>query len=184
MDFTKPELEAVLFAASRDGSRFNLNGVLVEKARIVATDGHRLHMIDAGEDVLPSEVPSKPVILARTDLVDLQRSIKNGDRVTMKPDPEVRGSELVRVLVADGKHSDVAVIDGEYPKYRDVLKSTDGKPVATITINAHYLKDACMAVIKAGGHRGSAMKLEVFDELSPIRITAGPVTCVLMPMRA
>ena len=59
MRFNKAQLAAVLAAASKDETRYNLNGVLFESERLVATDGHRLHMVDGDKTTQET-----PVIIA------------------------------------------------------------------------------------------------------------------------
>ena len=70
--------ERTIYAASADETRYNLNGVYVEqltdsgKTRMVATDGHRLAIVDR---VLGSSLSGleSGVIIPRKGLVELKR---------------------------------------------------------------------------------------------------------------
>jgi DNA polymerase III subunit beta len=67
-------IEATLFAVSLDETRFNLSGVYAESCegslRMVATDGHRLALIDR---TVEGELPKKGVILPRKGLAEVKK---------------------------------------------------------------------------------------------------------------
>jgi DNA polymerase III subunit beta len=114
-------LEKTLFASSNDDSRFNLNGVLLEKneskTRFVSTDGHRLALIE--EDA--SIAPEPRVIAPKKGLTELKRLLEG-----LKEQVGV-GFEQKNLLVkAEGLMMSIRLVDGDYPDYRRVLpKPTD-----------------------------------------------------------
>ena len=61
MNIPRNALKAVSLAMANRDVRFYLNGLLIQcsgrTVRLVATDGHRLHMID-----LPQDVPCPPLV--------------------------------------------------------------------------------------------------------------------------
>jgi len=76
--FLSQMIERTIYAASADETRYNLNGVYVEqladlgKTRMVATDGHRLAIVDRllGDSLAGLE---SGVIIPRKGLVELKR---------------------------------------------------------------------------------------------------------------
>ncbi len=113
-------IDSTLFAVSSDETRINLSGVFVENhqgmLRMVATDGHRLALIDRKVE---GKVPEKGAILPRKGLYEAKRILEEGvgeqDEATLSIDGSIakitqRGSELVMRL-----------IEGEFPDYRQVI---------------------------------------------------------------
>jgi DNA polymerase-3 subunit beta len=109
-------LEKTIFASSNDDSRFNLNGVLVEKnekqTRFVATDGHRLALIDEEIDI---SIPTK-VIVPKKGLMELKRLLESS-----KETVEI-GFELKNLVIKSPKAMmTIRLIEGDYPDYLRVL---------------------------------------------------------------
>src|SRR5258706_123353 len=73
-------IESTLFAVSLDETRISLSGVYVENhdgaLRMVATDGHRLALIDRKLD---GSVPDKGAILPRKGLMEAKKLLEGGD---------------------------------------------------------------------------------------------------------
>ena len=77
-------IERTMYSASVDETRYNLNGVYFEvlkeseKIRMVATDGHRLALVDRG---IGSEVEglASEVIIPRKGLAELKRLVDEED---------------------------------------------------------------------------------------------------------
>ncbi len=98
-------VDKTLFASSNDESRFNLNAVLFEQAeekiKLVATDGHRLAMIDEDLGML---LPVKKVVVPKRSLLELKRMLENvKEEIALGFDPKKHG-HLHRSL-----HDDCAV---------------------------------------------------------------------------
>ena len=121
----KEMIEKTVFASSTDETRYNINGVFVEKdgtkIRMVATDGHRLAVIEKN-----SEWPAlnKGVILPRKGILELKKFL----------DDAVEGAFSLAFTVNSmivKKDSTVLVIrliDGEFPDYKQVIpKGNDSK---------------------------------------------------------
>lgn len=112
-------IEKSLFAASTDDSRFNLNGVLFEqvegKTRLVATDGHRLALINEETGIsLQSRIigPKKGLLELRRILEGLKGDVQLGFE---KKNLFIRTERMVMT---------VRLIDGDYPDYRKVIPGT------------------------------------------------------------
>lgn len=113
-------IESTIFAVSMDETRFNLSGVYVEDhdgwLRMVATDGHRLAMIDGKVE---GKLPEKGAILPRKGLAEVLKLLESG---TEKTDPVTFLLEGSIAKVVRG-HSELfmRLIDGEFPDYRQVI---------------------------------------------------------------
>ena len=127
-------IEKTVFAASNEESRYHLNGVLFAQAkqagkdalRMVATDGHRLSMIDRENQKIRG-VEEKGVIIPKKGVLEIRRII--GDR----------DGEEEMVIYFNGTHgffkmgkslTVIRLIDGEFPEYEQVIpKGNDKKLV-------------------------------------------------------
>lgn len=113
-------IESTLFAVSFDETRLNLSGVFVENQqgalRMVATDGHRLALIDRKID---GKVPDKGVILPRKGLMEARKllEVKDGDEDIVKL--TVDGS--IAKIMRGRAELFMRLIEGEFPDYRQVI---------------------------------------------------------------
>ncbi|MBI4963542.1 MAG: DNA polymerase III subunit beta [Desulfomonile tiedjei] len=123
-------IDKTIFASSSDDSRFNLNGVLFEQAedttRLVATDGHRLAMINQ-----KIAVPfTSKVLVPKKGLQELRRLLENlKDEISM-------GFEKKNLFVkTDQFMMTVRLIDGDYPDYRKVIPEAGDRVVKANRVN-------------------------------------------------
>ncbi len=109
-------IEKTMFASSSDDSRFNLNGILFEQegdnTKLVATDGHRLALIN-GE--LGIRLKSN-LIVPRKGLVELKRLLEG-----LKEEVSVGFEEKNLLISTDRLMMTVRLIDGDFPDYRKVI---------------------------------------------------------------
>jgi DNA polymerase-3 subunit beta len=127
-------IEKTVFAASNEESRYHLNGVLFaqirqggkEILRMVATDGHRLSLVDRENRKIPG-VEEKGVIIPKKGVLEIKKII--GDR---------DGEDEIGIYFNSthgffkmGKSLTVIrLIDGEFPEYEQVIpKGNDKKLV-------------------------------------------------------
>ncbi len=132
----KEMIEKTVFAASTEESRYNLNGVFFRgievdnqpTLRMVATDGHRLSLIEkVGLEFLSLE---KGVILPKKGLLEIKRLISNGGQ---------REEEKELVYLSLSENSFVAkkdetiiltrLIEGEFPDYESVIPRENDKKI-------------------------------------------------------
>ncbi len=132
-------IDKTLFAVSQDETRYNLSGVFVEAPepnvlRMVATDGHRLALIDRS---LPEVSLPRGVIMPRKGLVEVRKLL------------DETGEEELTFTVAE---KDVQVhtpsvaffmrlVEGEFPDYKQVIPSA-------ARIRAQVQRDEFMAALR------------------------------------
>jgi DNA polymerase-3 subunit beta len=154
-------IERTMYAASLDETRYNLNGVYFEvvsaegKLRMVATDGHRLAMVDRTIGAQTSGL-SSGVIIPRKGLAELKRLVDEDDA-----DEIELGFEGNNGLARKGDVTLVMrLIEGEFPNYKQVIpKSSDRK----LTLDSGSLVRALRRVALLSAERSKAIKLEVGD---------------------
>ncbi|HTY23299.1 MAG TPA: DNA polymerase III subunit beta [Desulfomonilaceae bacterium] len=117
-------VDKTLFASSNDESRFNLNGVLFEQneeaIRLVATDGHRLALIDEN---LGMSMSSK-VLVPKKGLLELKRMLE-----TVKDKVELGFEQKNMCVKTDRFVMTIRLIEGDYPDYRKVIPEAGEKVI-------------------------------------------------------
>ena len=152
-------IERTLYAASTDETRYNLNGVQLEvlpesgKIRMVATDGHRLAIIDRTLTEESDRVQSG-VIIPRKGIAELKRLVDEDDADQIELAFE-ENSGLARkgdVALA------ISLIEGEFPNYRQVIPD---QPGVQLTIPSDLLVHSLRRVSVLSTDRGSPVKFEL-----------------------
>ncbi|HEY2772913.1 MAG TPA: DNA polymerase III subunit beta [Candidatus Binatia bacterium] len=117
-------IEKTLFAVSHDDTRSNLAGVHLDSGskkgaiRLVATDGHRLAVVDRK---VKGTSPKQGVILPRKGLSEVVKVL-----------PEVTGTVAVRIVgneaVIDlpGLTLSMRLVEGTFPDYKQVVPKESG----------------------------------------------------------
>ena len=122
----KKLLDQTAFAMAQQDVRYFLNGMLIElgnnQVRAVATDGHRLAMIDLEQKDLDCQV--KQVIVPRKGVIEIQRLLQE---VEDKVDVSICTSHL-------GVTSSIftlttKLVDGKFPDYDRVVPKDGNKVV-------------------------------------------------------
>jgi DNA polymerase-3 subunit beta len=127
-------IEKVIFAASTEESRYNLNGVFLEGissenknfARMVATDGHRLALVD-------KESPEfmgikKGAIIPKRGLNEVRKIVGE-----YPGDLKVSLTETSFVVKVGSFIIIIRLIDGEFPDYHQVIPTENDKVVKLST---------------------------------------------------
>jgi DNA polymerase-3 subunit beta len=118
-------LDKTAFSVSVDETRYNINGVYVEATqqggkdflRFVATDGHRLAMIDRPAEGLTL---SSNVIIPKKGITELKKLLEKQDGVAHVALNE--GFFTVQTTTQDGTVTvGVRLVDGQFPDYRQVI---------------------------------------------------------------
>lgn len=191
------ELLAASVFSSDDESRLVLNGVLIElrpnaQPVIVSTDGRRLCVIES--QVEQSEVAH--TVEAATNLILSTEALKCitkfdkglGKEIGGHLQIEYRPSERILVQFAGGKietdWEEGALIEGDYPAWRQVIPTGEKKEVPDFSVNAEYLSD----FVKAAKHLDvePLLSLNLFTRESAfeIKISGAPYFySVLMPAK-
>jgi DNA polymerase-3 subunit beta len=113
-------IDRTLYAASTDETRYNLNGVFLERSpegrlRFVATDGHRLAKVDKA---LPQPVPflEKGILVPRKGMAEIRKLCDEADGAA-----EIGLQENFLIVRWPGLVLSSRLIDGEFPNYQQVL---------------------------------------------------------------
>ncbi|HKJ71039.1 MAG TPA: DNA polymerase III subunit beta [Gammaproteobacteria bacterium] len=118
----KALLERTSFAMARDDVRYYLNGILLEwtgtNLRAVATDGHRLALMDREAAEAPEEIR---VILPRKGVQELERMLDD----TEEPVSVAFTDNHVRFGLP-GLTFTSKLIEGRFPDYRRVIPEAGG----------------------------------------------------------
>lgn len=118
-------IDHTIFAVSNDSTRYDLSGVYFEQIkskgkvylRMVATDGHRLSMMDQEIEGLSDTFTDKGVILPRKGLTELKRAFSEEDTVSCC------FLENNVVFWNDDRQTMIfmRLLDGEFPDYTPVI---------------------------------------------------------------
>ena len=154
-------VERTMYAASTDETRYNLNGVYLEvvgetnQLRLVATDGHRLAMV---ESEIPGDLTplQSGVIIPRKGLAELKRLLDEDmvDEIELAFEGNsglARGGEVTLVM---------RLIEGEFPNYEQVIP---GESSVQVIVDADRLSRALRRVVLMSSQRSRAVKLEIGD---------------------
>jgi DNA polymerase-3 subunit beta len=162
-------MESVVFAASTEESRLNLNGIYIERVqgegkealRIVATDGHRLSKIDREMKT----TLETGIILPKRGVVELKRILVDGEtelRVSLKENNCIFQTESTVVVVR--------LLEGEYPDYRQVIPSGNDR---IIKVDRKAFTGAIRRAQVIASEKGEGITFDIGSDQIEIR-TGGP----------
>jgi DNA polymerase-3 subunit beta len=164
-------IEKTVFAASSEESRFNLNGIYMEKMekdkkdylRMVATDGHRLSMIDKE---LKSTLEGKGIIISRRGLTEIKRVLGDNEEteiaISLQNNNCVFKTEQTVVVVR--------LLEGEYPDYQQVIPTANDKH---IIVDRKQFIGALRRAQVIASEKGEGVKFSIHGDSMEIR-TGGP----------
>lgn len=149
-----------IFAISTEESRFTLNGALLvlrdNGLVMVATDGHRLAMVESSED-LPGVTGSFRALLPRKAMTELLKFAGEADAnatVKFSGDENHLFFELGDRLLLSRK------LTGNFPDYERVLPKEQPH---SITLNREELRGAIERVAQFSDERSRAIRIKVAD---------------------
>ena len=141
----------VLFAVSSEESRFQLSGALLKlkgkRAEMVATDGHRLALIDTA---LPDAVGEDAVLVPRKALQELLRLEGDGPL-------EFRRGEHHLAFRSGAREMICRILEGAFPDYERVIARNNDKRVVC---ERKALAEAVQRVALVTGDRNRGVRLE------------------------
>lgn len=130
IDKIREMIKKTIFAVSLDEKRHNLNGVFFEKdgpiIRMVATDGHRLSMIEKEERDIENLKLDKGVILPRKGLSELKRILED-DKENKKVCIGIKGNNSVFKI--EKTSMVMRLLEGEFPNYRGLIPKDNDKKI-------------------------------------------------------
>ena len=123
-------IEKTVFAASNEESRYHLNGVLFiqikqgekEILRMVATDGHRLSLIDRESQTIRGI--EKGIIIPKKGVLEIKKILEDRDgkeEMGIYFDPTHGFFKIGKSLIV------IRMIDGEFPEYEQVIPKENDK---------------------------------------------------------
>lgn len=220
MILLNPKLQHIAIAAGDTDSRYMLNGVHIEQrpetpdippvTRLVATDGHRLIVVDHANKSDPADFPASknpgPVengatsgTIAKNHFVNVLKACKpkgaskhlpilNNVALTLgETTATFRSTDLEQENVTP-----CTLIDGKYPNYEQVIPSKT--PELSISFNAQYMAELCTALVKMQGNdttkRVHPIKLSLYGADSPMVLEGSAddesiaFKAVLMPIKS
>ena len=149
-------IDKTLFAVSTDDARFNLSGVYVERAdtgalRMVATDGHRLALI---ERTLASFDLKKGVIMPRKGLAEVRKLLDMAEDTDLTLSV---GERDVQVHMPEVSFF-MRLVEGEFPDYRQVVP---GPPRVKVNVNRDDLQAAIRRISLLASDRSHGIKMQL-----------------------
>ena len=146
-------IDKTLFAVSTDETRFNLSGVYLESGdegiRMVATDGHRLAMI---ERTLKAPTLPKGVIMPRKGLVEVRKLLEQAEEAELSL---VIADKDVRVQTPEVEFF-MRLIEGEFPDYKQVIP---GSTRSKVRMNREDFHGALRRMALLASERSHGVKL-------------------------
>ena len=151
-DGFKELIRRTLFAVTKEDVRYSLNGALLEigyeKLRMVATDAHRLALVEQENKDLGGDMRVRAIIPKKA-LAEL-RSLANGEEMLFGQDEHHLYFKLGhRVLVT-------RVIEGQFPAYEKVVPKDNPERVV---FSAGVMSEAIRRVSLLASERSRAIKI-------------------------
>ena len=156
----KEMIEKTFFAVSQDESKYNLNGIFCQiqedtnQLRLVATDGHRLSMIEKNIEVAESLELSRGVILPRKGILELKKLAEEGEG-----DIQLGFMDNNAVISKNQTVIIMRLIDGEFPDYSRVIPKTNEQQ-ATIVVDPFLHALRRMIIVSSEKSRGVKMNFK------------------------
>ncbi|UCG11976.1 MAG: DNA polymerase III subunit beta [Deltaproteobacteria bacterium] len=119
----KEMIDKTLFAVSTEETRYNLSGIYFEKLetedpvslRLVATDGHRLSLVQKALPEVTRFDFDKGIIAPRKGMQELSRLLEEGEQV------EITFQENTAIFRKAESTLLMRLIDGDFPDYNTVI---------------------------------------------------------------
>lgn len=119
-------IERTIYSVSSDETRYHLNGVYFEKMdqkgspcfRMVATDGHRLSLVDReiNKELSNTIIPNQGVIIPRKGLTEIKKIVDNLDG---EVEMAFEGAQLI--IRSGSTVLMIRLIEGKYPNYQQLI---------------------------------------------------------------
>jgi DNA polymerase-3 subunit beta len=157
----KEMIDKTAFSISTDESKYNLNGIYFRSVedegkqmlRLVATDGHRLSMIQKEMDASHVEELLKGVIFPRKGIIELKKIAEEGES-----DIQLGFMDNNAVVKKDRTVVVMRLVDGEFPDYNRVIPKNN-ELVAFINRDTFLHALRRMAILSSEKSRGVKVML-------------------------
>ena len=150
-------IEKTIYAVSTDEIRYTLNGIFIEKKddelRMVATDGHRLSLMNYKDPSLKDVEIGKGVIIPRKGAGELKKLIEGSSDDLMVNITDNNGVFKVgNTLLA------IRMIEGDFPDYKQVIPA---KGEREVKVNRELLIKALRRVAVLSSEKSRGVKVSV-----------------------
>lgn len=169
------QIKSAMTMQAKNDIRYYLNGILIGGGKVVATDGHRLIVVDSPESTF------EPTIFAIKGRVP---------KKAMSCDFVFIGEDYGVVMSKDTVGNDIdavvkfAVVDGRYPDYNRVIPKGGCHKVSKVGFNIGYLADVSKAAVELGSvYSGGEFEFHEASVLIEIKTPENKAKCVIMKMR-
>jgi len=137
-------LRAVAIATADNDVRTWLNGVRIEQGRMVATDGHRMHVAKIEYD---GQAVTMPIKIVR----DIVKIAKKGDFEIECLTPRFKGDDaVIWQAKVKGFKMEFSPPKGTFPDWRKVIRTPTGEPAQ---YNPRFLRDVQLAAEILAGRK-------------------------------
>lgn len=159
-DLLKNIIEKTSFAMSNDEMRPNLNGIFFKvingKVTVVATDGHRLALVDMPFNDVVDDHNIKGIIIPRKGVSEIRKLVEDGGDYV-----DVRVLDGVCVFRKKDTMLRVSLIDSEYPDYTRVIPHEGG---VKILLDKNQILHSLRRMSVMSTERFSGVKIDVYDQ--------------------
>ncbi len=149
-----------MFAISHEESRYTLNGALLvlrsDGMTMVATDGHRLALVEMANCKLPLTGDERRVLISKKALVELDSLLRSNELDVVS----FAQNESTLFFLVNGRLLTCRQISGNFPNYQNVLPRDLDK---TIAVSTSDLSRALQRVSQFSDERSSAVRLQVAE---------------------
>jgi len=125
VDTLKEMIDKTSFAISTDETRYNINGFLLEKdgnkIKMVATDGHRLAVIEKEYDLDMGD--SSRALLPRKGVMELRKLLDEDGEEEFS----LGVTEKTLLVKKENVSMNVRLLEGEFPDYKRVIPEGNNK---------------------------------------------------------
>ena len=186
--------------ASKEESRYTLQGISIEKDCAIATDGHILvHLANPSAGMADSDFPviegqtaramnGTNVLVHRDAAIAALKAIPRKSNIpVLRSAMMAEGGKLVVTDLASTQTFPHEV-EGTFPNWRQIMPAEDKVPAVTIGFDPRLMKQLCDYFIATGGPRAQTVKLSIYDPTSTMKLEGKTeaeqdVTALLMPRR-
>lgn len=149
------------YAISNDETRLHFNGIYIQevenKLRAVATDGHRLSLIETDLDIGDNESLTNGVIIPRKGVYELKKVAESYPDKTLKISVD---DSYMYVNYDDQYQLGIRLIAREYPKYQAVIPN---KTNYSLTVEKENLFNAVKRIKIMSNEKSNGVKIHLMN---------------------
>jgi DNA polymerase-3 subunit beta len=157
-DVLSDMIDKTIYSVSNDETRYHLNGVYFEQKNemgytMVATDGHRLCLVNRQIPSSKTFTPGQGVIIPRKGLHEIKKLLES---LSGEFELAIEGSQLI--VRKDSTTLMIRLIEGKYPNYQQFIPS---KLTQKIRINREAFLTSLKRVSLLANHKSKAVTLSL-----------------------